>query len=260
MARKTINKYVDIDDILAQEEPYNRVARVGVELEGAWKEVPSNVNLEVDNSVCRGNRQVVLLTYPYIGELPIGPMVVASIPKQIRKYYPHYVDHTCGMHIHMSFETLRYYNWLMVPEYQETIIEYLTRWAKEQGFSDKHYIYNRLSGQNVFCQKKFWPDEQAQHKEKDHDQARHGHRYTIVHYCGRNRTVEVRVLPMMNTPAQAILAINKVIDITNACLIKLANKNPKFKGSLELPEGGTYEEFVETQIPLTISQRRRIGG
>ena len=92
----------------------NRVYRVGVELEGAWRVVPAGTHLEADGSVFRGNRPPDCQA----GELPIGPMQPAAMPKFMKKYYPHKVDATCGMHIHMSFENLLHYAWLEVEEYQ----------------------------------------------------------------------------------------------------------------------------------------------
>lgn len=234
-------KPLDIDGILGK--PKNRITRMGVELEGAWKSLPQGAVLEPDGSVFRGERPDGYRS----GELPIGPMQPGAMPKFMKKYYPHKVDATCGMHVHMSFENLRHYMCLMVPEYQETIIEYLERWAKSEGFKEGHHIWARLAGKSVFCQKKFWPDLQVNFKGKDHDQARPGHRYTIVHYCGRQLTIEIRVLPMMATVDQAIRGIQQVIDITNASLV-LLGKEEKIVGKLELPGGDVYEEYLEERL------------
>jgi hypothetical protein len=246
--------YLNLDDFL--DTPKNRVSRIGVELEGGWNVLPKGVNLDGDGSVFKG-RRVAGIQY---GELPFGPVMPAAVPKFIKKYYPQHIDKTCGMHIHMSFKNLLRYSWLMAQEYQETLIHYLSKWANKEGFPRDHYIWERLAGKNTFCQKKFWPDEQVKNSKKEFDQTKDGHRYTIVHYCGRLRTIEVRALPMMATPEQAIRATQMVIDITNASLVALCGKEERVVNKLELPNGWVYEQFMEEEIPLTSQQRKKVFG
>ena len=236
---------LDLDSILGR--PKNRVVRVGVELEGAWKSLPPGTRLEPDGSVFKdpvtGSKKVP--AGHQAGELPIGPIQPAALPRFMKKYYPHKIDKTCGMHVHMSFDSVWHYDLLMVPEYQDTIVEYLARWAQKEGFASTHYIYERLGGKSVFCQRKFWPDLQVQAK-KDYDQQRPGHRYTIVHYCGRQMTIEVRVLPMTDTVEQAIRGVRQVIDITNACLVVLGRKKEETQRmQLEIADNESYEEYIE---------------
>ena len=234
--------HLNIGPILGN--PKNRIARIGVELEGGWRALPLGTHLERDGSVfgdqgCPGFK---------VGELPIGPIQPAAMSKFMKKYYPHKVDSTCGMHVHMSFTSLRYYAILMVPEFQETMCEFLTLWAKEEGFEKGHHIWGRLQGKSNFCQKQFWPDEQVGYKRKDHDQNRNGHRYTIVHYCGRQNTIEIRVLPMMETVEQAIRGVKRVLDITNASLVVLANREKKVNDRLVIADGEVYEDFIEEKL------------
>jgi hypothetical protein len=216
---------------------------VGVELEGGWRVLPPGVALEHDGSVFRDRAPAGFR----IGEIPVGPIQPGALPRLLQKYYPQKVDRTCGMHVHMSFETVWQYSLLMDQAYQDTVIEYLTRWAKSEGtFAPAHHIWERLQGQSVFCQKKFWPDKQVQSLRKDHDQEREGHRYTIIHFCGRQMTVECRVLPMMDTCDQAVRAIRRLIDITNACLLVLGRKKEEvMKLSVDLPANEVFEEFME---------------
>lgn len=232
-------KILELDDLLGK--PKNRVSGVGVELEGGWKQVPAGVQLEGDGSVFRGARPAGL----QVGELPIGPMQVAGMPGAMRKYYPSTVDDSCGMHVHMSFDTPYQYVLLAdSPAYQDTVIEYLWKWGKEEVLGADHRLWPRLEGKSVFCQKKFWPQEQMQTQKKDHDQQRFGHRYTAIHYCWeRNRTVECRVLPMFDTVEQSIRAIRRLIDVTNAYLVRVDKSRLRVDGKLELPNGDVYEEF-----------------
>lgn len=256
MAKESV-KYLNLDPVLGLHK--NRVARIGVELEGGWTALPAGTALERDGSVFKDNRSEFPDTK--FGELPIGPFIPAALPKFMKKYYPQRVDATCGMHVHMSFERQIEYQWLMKPEYQETIVEYLSRWAMKENFPQTHHIWGRLQGKSIFCQKKWWPEEQANNKgPKSHDQSVYGHRYTIVNYSGRTNTIEVRVLPMMTTYPQAIRAVNQVIDITNASLYLLGKRDLRVKGRVELSPGEFYEEVVEKaeEIPLTLGQRRRL--
>lgn len=249
---------LDIGAIL-KGEVFNRVKRMGVELEGAWRKLPPGIVLEHDGSVFRRERGGMGLSDENIGELPIGPIEIAAMPRNVKRYYPDLVNESCGMHIHMSFRDLLHYGWLMKEDFQDTMITHLLEWALEEKFPPNHHIWARLRGENLFCQRQYWPDAQASRKVKDHDQGRPGHRYTIVNYVGRQNTIEVRVLPMMTTSAQAIRGIQRVIDITNASLIKLATRKDKIRGRLELPDVGIYEESEE-ELPLSASSRRRLRG
>lgn len=245
-------EWLNIDDILGK--PKNRVAMMGVELEGAWKIVPKGVTLERDGSVfpggCSGHKT---------GELPVGPFQPIALGRFLRKYYPDMVDKTCGMHVHMSFESLKYYQRLMVAEYQETIIEYMVRWAKEEGLATSHPIWDRLAGKNEYCGRNFWPDQQVSKKKKEYGH-QEGGRYTMVHYCGRQNTIEVRVLPMMSDAKLATSAIHRLQDITNACLVKLVEPNIKIQSQIVFSLSESFEESIEEEIPLTSRQRKLLRG
>lgn len=255
-------KPLNLDNILGT--PKNRVSKVGVELEGAWTKLPEGIiDLEHDGSVFKdpkSGRQVPPGPDYRLGEIPIAPSLPGRIPMLMKRYYPAKINETCGMHVHMSFirfngnPDLRLYSWLMVPEYQETMIKYLSKWAEEEGFPKTHTIWGRLRGESTFCQKKFWPDLQVSVQKKDHDQNRPGHRYTIVNYSGRQgkqHTIEIRVLPMMETPEQAARAVRKVVDITNGCLYLLGKKESKTLSSkLILDEKSFHDEFYEEEVFL----------
>lgn len=239
-------KPINIDEHLGKPMK-NRVALVGVELEGGWVTLPPGVaQLEHDGSVFQGQLPVGAA---YMGECTIGPLYPAGIGELLKTHYPPKINHTCGMHVHMSFELLWQYHLLMVPEYQETVLHYLTLWAKEHPnvFGEKHHIWERLAGKSRYCQKQFWPDAQAGTKRKGHDQTAYGHRYTAIHYCGRFNTIECRVLPMMPNTKLALSAINRLIEITNACVYELGRKRPRpsnLSTAVKLPDNMLYEEHI----------------
>jgi len=245
---------LNLDALLGK--PINRIAKIGIELEGGWKVLPIGTKLERDGSVFEGagdDGQFGRSKFPgyRCGELPIGPIQPASMASALKKFYPELVNASCGMHIHMSFRRLLHYNILTSPVYQETILKYLLKWAADEGFPEDHHIWPRLRNENIYCQKQHWPDEQIKTDRKDHNKDRFGHRYTMIHYCwGRTSTIECRLLPMMSGVQQAIRAITLLLDITNACLVKLAPEDRKLRrvganGKIILPSGAEYEEYEE---------------
>lgn len=242
--------FINIDSIIGK--PRNRIVRIGVELEGAWRknQLPQEESIQTDTSVFKDPNTGNQVHPPghIAGEVSLGPMQPAQLSRAVRKYYPHMINDTCGLHVHMSFDSTRYYSWLMdSKDYQDTIVEYLSRWAKEEGFAKDHHIWKRLSGKTEYCQDKFWPDLQVK-SPKDHSRTRHGHRYTIINYChAAHGTLECRVLPMMDTPEQAVRAVKQVLNITNACLVRLAARKQReqLKVASRLED---VEEIIEVRI------------
>jgi hypothetical protein len=237
---------------------WNRVVKMGVELEGGWVKNPSlpkGYKIEGDGSVFSdGNisshpRHAEMSANGIKGELAIGPFVPAQMPVSVKKFYPELVDKTCGMHVHMSF--LRSYEYALLadtPVYQETMLHYLLKWANLEGFGNSHYIWDRLKGKNRYCTKEFWPYAQMDKTNKNYGQEGQ-HRYTAISYqWSRYKTVECRVLPMMETPAQAIRAIKEVVKITNAYLVKVDKMKIRGGGKVELPGGETYSETMEIRV------------
>ena len=224
---KPAPKVLDISSLLGKCK--NRISRIGIEIEGGWKTLPKGIALEHDGSVFRGNRSVDI-SY---GEIPLGPMIPGNYAAAIRKYYPHVVDATCGLHVHMSFEHLRIYSILMAEEYQDTMVAYLTRWADDEGISGEHTFRDRLKGRSRFCQKMFWPDLQT-NASKDYNQDRMGHRYTMINYCHQSHgTLECRLLPMFADVEQSVRGVKRVLEITNACLVKLGKGREKLVSELD---------------------------
>lgn len=245
MAPKDEFAPLNIDAALGK-RPRNRIARVGIELEGGWREIPEGGQLQTDTSVFKGHVPPDL----QCGEIALGPMQKINVARMVEKYYPTKVDETCGLHVHMGFETVYQYMLLAdSPAYQDTVIEYLGRWGKKEGLPTTHPLWSRLRGESVYCQKKFWPQEQMGTSRKDHDQKRVGHRYTMIHYCwARYRTVECRLLPMMETAPQSVRVIKFLLDLTNAYLLTVDKGKVKDHGKVELDNGDIYEEYVEVKL------------
>jgi len=227
----------------------NRVSLIGIELEGGWKEFPAGEKFDRDMSVFRERTPeqratVKRLRISRYGELPSGTMMPATMPIWMKRCYPQMVDDTCGLHMHMSFRSKKHYSLLMTPEYQKTVIVELKDWAVAEGIRESNPIWNRLGGANEFCNHEYWADMQVMCQKKDYDHFRKGNRYTAVAYRS-GQTIEVRILPMFAGVEQSIRALRRIIDITNACLVVLANRQKVDLLEIDnLPLGGIVERDV----------------
>lgn len=212
----------------------SRVDLVGIELEGGWVRFPKGEKFEEDMSAFRKPSpedvaECARLGITCYGELPSKPMYPIQMGEWLKKCYPQHINHTCGMHLHMSFKSLKHYSRLMVEEYPATVRYYVGLWAKENNIPDSHCLWERISGKNEYCHDAFWPDMQVTAK-KDHDRKRVGNRYTDVNYAfSSHRTIECRMLPMMKDHVQAASALRVIVDVTNACLSALADREKSEK-------------------------------
>ena len=242
---------LNLDKFLGEAQ-WNRIKLIGIELEGAWEGNPAGQKVVRDGSVFKeagddGGVRRATMPGLVVGEIQLGPMVPAGMTTLMRKVYPKLLDPSCGLHVHMSFSKVLHYRLLMIPEYPETILYYLTRWAEKEKLPKEHPIWARLKGNSEFCQNKFWPDAQMQTRVKDWNKERYGHRYTVVHFgWERQRTVEVRVLPMFKEVEQALSAIKMVLNVTNATLLHVSKTFKRNdSGVLSMPNGDLYEEQTQ---------------
>jgi hypothetical protein len=210
-------------DLSKYNEVKNRVTGVGIELEGAWDKLPKGMtDITRDGSLDVWRHPPTAM---HKGEIPSPVLKVGDQVKDwLTTFYPTYSNHErCGMHVHLSVADNFRYQQLMSPEYMDTALFYLTEWAKDEGFGLTHWIWRRLNGEIEYCKKVFDADAQVRARAKDFDHHREGNRYTAMNYpWARFRTVECRVLPMMNDAEQANRAVSKLIDITNKFLCATA--------------------------------------
>lgn len=240
MAGEKLGPPLNIDRELARVELdgkrrlKNRVYLVGVELEGGWIRLPGDMEPQRDASVFRSGFKAEDAARTQlirkIGEIPLEPLSPKAFPATFMLFYPDYVDASCGMHVHLSMKRPFTYQRLMVNHpysYPATIVRYIEQWAMKEGLPVEHPIWPRLAGKNEYCQHVFHADEQVRTSAKDFDHHREGHRYTVISFCwSRYKTVECRLLPMMQTAAQGVRAVQEVINITNAFLAATKDKEP----------------------------------
>jgi hypothetical protein len=231
-----LGKIIDISPVL--HKALNRIALVGVELEGGWDKLPKGTSPVHDGSVRFPDQMINI-----VGELPLPPEPVNEFPARMQAYFPHHVNETCGMHVHMSFRTALSYQRLMTPDYPATVIEFINRWAKKEKLDKYHPLWPRLNGMSEYCQHKFHATEQAGRTNKDHERRAEGSRYTVINYCySRHSTIECRLLPMMANYELSLRAVNEVLAITNAFLSLASKKSePKVRSKHVCDEDGIHE-------------------
>lgn len=231
----------------------SRIHRIGVELEGGWTKLPKGTTVVRDGSVdlsveLNAQQDARIIA---VGELPSPPLSLLEKDdtywiQWLHKHYPQVHNGTCGMHVHMSFNTALTYMRLMTPSYPATVVSYMLDWAKRTGLGKNHPIWSRLRGKSIYCQHVFDPEGQIKNNNKDHDQRRAGHRYTAINYCfSRTGTMECRLLPMMETSTMAQDVIAELLDVTNGYLLATNKKEPKVKISTKDEEGPLLEERHE---------------
>lgn len=243
--------FIDISSHLGKVR--SRIDMIGVELEGAWTKLPKGTDsLHPDGSVTfpEFGRGVSPDGFPIsVGELVSPPMPLGMLHAWVEQHYPQFVNKTCGLHLHMSFKSPLVYQRLMDPTYQETIFEFVGRWATSKRDAGRlpadHPIFERLKGNTQYCQKKFWADHQAAQRQKSFQRNREGNRYTAVNYCyGLHQTVEIRLLSMFDKADLAEEALRLLLDITNAWLV-VGRKIPKLDSGWKLEDDKISEERIE---------------
>lgn len=234
---------LDIERLLGKTK--NRIMRVGFELEGAWSKFPEGEEYHQDNSVKPYSNNQQKVDFPCVGEIVSAEMPPLGATAWLKRCYPGLSNHTCGLHIHMSFCDVKYYSNLMEKEYLLTLIHYLKLWGEKEGLPGNHNLFKRLKGENDTCTTNFWPEMQAKVAKKDYSKDKVGNRYTIVNYCWKqHKTIEVRCLPMFEDVKQAIRAVKVVLDVTNACIVNLSKRDLKTLSEVYLDPN---EEYVSEE-------------
>lgn len=250
----------------------NRIAQIGIELEGGWdapvagEEIIRDGSVEfvpplpmrrqpeliqgADGQTVMVMRNVTTDAFPKyaFGEIVSQPMTVDGIEPWLRKCYPQHVNKTCGLHVHMSFAHKLNYSRLMTPDYTPFMVEALKGWARQQELKEDHPLWERLNNSNhKHCAHAFLADAQAMMKRKDYQSRGKSYsRYTFINYCaGQHNTVECRGLSMFNGPDAAISAVMCVLDSTNRFLSKIRQRERSSTVSVA-EKGPVYQEISGT--------------
>lgn len=238
----------------------NRVAAVGIELEGGWDK-NCGEEMHTDNSVKFPPPIDVAVIDPNtglsavnvtgvrpkygIGEVISKPLPPAMMDEWVMRCYPQHVNGTCGLHVHMSFFYKLNYSRLMTPDFGIAIIEAVKEFGFDEGLAGDHPLWLRITDTNhPHCAQTYCGDKQVLVKGKDYRSRGTDHsRYTAINYCySQHKTIECRLLPMFETAAQSIRAIRCIIDTTNKFLSKVRLREQK-QVAVVLGKPDVFQEF-----------------
>lgn len=188
--------------------------KYGVELEGGWRDRPHSPIGEwhEDGSVeCDG--------YECVGEfVTIGGRSREIVREFIWDNYPDGVNETCGMHVHVSFQTLLQYSRMMDPLFPRLLLSRLREWGEERKIFSGSPFWSRLNGENSYCALRYRADQQVSEESTV--------RYTAVNYCwNAHRTVEVRVLPMFKKLSLGQEAFDVVANAVKEWLARFSRRD-----------------------------------
>lgn len=181
-----------------------RIDRIGVELEGGWDEEPADEKVFEDGSV--------YVDAPYPGEIVSRPTRdLEDLSNWISRVYPDHLDHTCGLHVHISVLDKNDMALLAEEHFWFYYLRYMESWASHiTNKIDKEKLVGRLTGdafanRTNYCRRIFISARQLDEDEYD--------RYTQLNFCAwhKFKTLEFRVLPMFVSLRRSIRGIFKIV-------------------------------------------------
>lgn len=196
------------------------IDRVGIELEGGWKDVFH----EDDPTEIYADHSVHLQGYAHTGEVASKPLQLGDALEWMDKHYPHGSDGTCGLHVHVSTKThADYANLCRTPSYFMRFLlwgrDFIEKMPKED--FDRDLFYQRISGQNRFCELRFIPEKQLALKRKGRgNDVQHNPRYAMLNFAFNvHGTMENRVFPMFREKKTALKAVESWVGMTEEFLL-----------------------------------------
>lgn len=198
-----------------------KIKQIGIELEGAWIKKPrwEDLQLHPDGSVhidgaCNCS-EANCEKYHYVGECVSLPLDYLELAKAwLDRTYPNKSNKTCGMHIHLSFVDKLSYMRLMSKNFYNYFLTRANKWGIEKNINEGTIFWERLTGQNTFCNKKFMPEKQIKMKSKSD-----GERYTHLNFCyAQHKTLECRLFPTFQNKELSLSALELYMDIVETFL------------------------------------------
>lgn len=186
------------------------------------------------------------------GEIVSRPMEIGAVEEWITKCYPQHVNHTCGLHVHMSFHYRINYSRLMTPAFTPYMVNAVKEWAEQEGLPKDHPQWNRLNPNHEWtqqhCLHQYLGDAQSKVGHKDyHSRGKAHSRYTFVNYPdAQHHTVEVRGLAMFEKADVAVRGVLAVIDATNRFLSKVRERDRTIRAAVPRREEitGNYGSYL----------------
>jgi len=204
------------------------ISKIGVENEGGFLLLPGfrgeiiakeNINIVKDTSVKLNSRMLqryvggktkynydlgTLMTYYRSGEVVSRPMdSIDEGANYIRKYWPDFVNASCGFHVHLSFNDISYYSCLMEESFNNYYKETLREFSEKEKLN--RTFKSRFEGRNDYCRDAFLPNEQAFRSGKYTSNRATNPRYAALNFCwSLHGTMECRVF-------SANMGVNKAV-------------------------------------------------
>ncbi len=174
------------------------INKVGIELEGffnieRYNSLNYNGLIKYDGSVV--SNELDQREYK-AGEIASKPLTIEQVSGFIDEFYPCQVNHTCGLHIHLSFNDNAYQTF--IDKYcHDYIIENLKKYClKTLKGNDLKLFTQRVSNYNNYCRVNYIANSQLYGNDT---------RYTAINYSAYNKhkTIELRLLPMFESKIMA---------------------------------------------------------
>ncbi len=222
-----------------------RIALIGIEIEGSWEQRNQPEEFHVDTSVHINDGY-------HVGETRSPPLALDEVEGWIIRYYPDHTNSSCGLHIHVSFTNDLAYMQLMDAKFYKIFINNLKQWAKENNINEGSQLFQRIAGKNRYCHKGYRGDRQSKCTSKE------SVRYYHLNYCwalqkrggGIMKTLECRIFPMFKKKDEddrPVLALKAVEFFYNLCNNYLEKQKPEPKRSSTI-DVDFEEEVLEESI------------
>jgi hypothetical protein len=188
------------------------------------------------------------------GELsPDGGLPVDEILPWVDQNYPHHVNLTCGMHVHVSFVSPSIYASMATPEFEPFLVEQLVKWGKAYKVPYNHPFWYRLLGRNTYCKRGLTSKiitEQMQYVEHRDP------RYYLINFAwARFQTIEFRILPMFKQKQTAIRAIRAILRTVDRFAKKRESYRSGRKVTTVVMQPNAQQQDQITVLPATGPRR-----
>lgn len=189
------------------EDPAVKWLKIGVELEGGWDAWQDTVDRKAQRRGTRlkgdGSVQVTANTRGEIASRPYKRL--PALMRFMDDLYPDHVNHTCGMHVHASFNLVDY-GTLMTPHFYFYFLLRWQSWGQRLNIRSTEF-WSRLKGENNYCLRAFTPYGQLDERAS---------RYGQLNYClNKHGTIECRLLPMFKDKEISKKAVIELLSIYN---------------------------------------------
>lgn len=231
---------------------------IGVEMEGGWDGVQGIVPF-ADGTTLVDDQSLSGLESTHVGEAVSPALPFDQVLEWMAVHHPKYVNIKCGLHVHVSFKSPRFYLGITRRGFKRFFLDKIKEWAEGEGLNPGHAFWERWAGENKYCSKDFRPTRQMRRDAKHPPGEGNAplfpqhERRTQWNFCyGVHGTAECRMLPMFNTPEQSIRAVAEVVHIVENYLTLKPPVMEKFSRTARLyPNAVNGEIRHEINVPIS---------